>query len=321
MKRNFLNVLGVFIYTIAVVAPFLHSCNKDMTDNASLDDYFRLSATAPQQFTINAGQNQTITGSSGTRIQFPAGSLTDAGGNPVSGTVQVFLTEVYDKADMLRNGRPTMAGQDLLVSGGVINLSAWQNGQRLSLGQPAIVSMPGQTVSPVGNMEVFYWGAGANGTDSTWIPQDSTWNPQDTSGVAVGQDSIPGSGWFYYFPITELTWINCDYFWQNTDPRGDVLADAPSGYDISNTAVFIVLSGYNSIVQVYGGNCGGYEFCSLSELPQGLGFSVAALHYDASGGYSSCIVTGLTTSMSVTVNLQNFAATTTAQFNTDINAL
>ena len=159
---------------------------------------------------------------------------------------------------MVFNQKPTIAGSALLVSGGVINIVAYQGSQQLALSNSINILMPTSNTSanPSNSMQVFYWernDSTSDPTDSTWVPQDSSWVGVDSSWTF---DSIPntGGGWYYSLYVDELTWINCDQF-LGMGTLGEIQVDAPSGYTYADTRVYLVLTSINSYVELYDYGC------------------------------------------------------------------
>jgi hypothetical protein len=327
MLKNRIQLNGLFFITSLMV--FLCSCNQDNsnTQPADLNSLFEQTAATPQSFTINANSNTSIAGVQGTIVNIPANSFETMGGTPVSGNITFYLTEVYNNNQMILNQRPTFAGNQMLVSGGVVNLAAYQGSNQLVLSNGINVLMPtaNTTALPSSSMQIFYW----NRNDSTSNPADSTWVTNDTSWVGVDSswsyDSIvnPGSGWYYSLWVNTLTWINCDQFW-GMGTLGEIQADAPAGYGYADTRVYIILTGINSCAELYNYGCSPYEFCSGPSyaIPVGYSYAVAAIHYDSvTSTYNSSIVPGLTVAANNNIVTLNFSPTTIAQFEADVMAL
>ncbi len=326
MKRlNFLKTtIGLIVTSIAVL--FFNSCAEETVNNNGISQVFKNSGTAPQVFTVNASVNSTIIGAQGTIVNIPANSFETMGGSPVTGNVTVYLTEVYDNNQMIMNGKPTVAGNQMLTSGGVIKLVATQGGNQLALNSMVNVQMPVSNTSalPAGGMQTFYWvrnDSTANPTDSTWVPQDSSAAGVDSSWT---YDSIPTTpGWYYNLWINELTWINCDQFWSYPNIE-EIQADAPSGYSYADTRVYLVLTSINSVIELYDYGCAPYEFCTGPNyaIPQGYSYAVASIHYDSgTSSYSSAIVTGLTVVAGSNVITLTYSPTTLTQFEADVAGL
>ena len=86
-----------------------------------------------QKFNENADAAFEITGKGGVQLKFPAGSLLDKDGQPVSGPVNLKLIEIFNKKDVLLSGIDTESYGSLLETGGQIFVEAEQNGNKLKL--------------------------------------------------------------------------------------------------------------------------------------------------------------------------------------------
>lgn len=329
-RTNFLKTTIGLIVTTAVVLFFNSCADEPNNNNNGINQVFKNSVTPPQIFTINSNVNSTVIGAQGTIVNIPAGSFETMGGAPVTGTVSVYLTEVYDNNQMLLNQKPTVSGTQMLLSGGAIKLSATQGGNQLVLSSSVNVQMPvsNTSVLPSSNMQLFYWDRNdstANPTDSTWVPQDSSIAPVDSSWTF---DSIPANnppGWYYHLNITEFNWINCDQFWGYPNIE-EIQADAPSGYSYADTRVYLVLTSINSVAYMYEWGCAPYEFCTGASyaVPVGYPYAIASIHYDSgTSSYTSSIVTGLTVNAGAGNNVVvlTYSPTTIAQFEADVAAL
>lgn len=312
MKRNLL----IAATTLILAAT---SCKKETTPvtpqnpipKAEIKDVFGSNREAgTQYFTINASQFNTITGANGTKIHINANSLRTPSGAMVTGNVQVELLEALDMGDMLWYNTQTLGIDNgtrrILVSGGQYYLSITQGGQQLSF-------VPGgswsevPTTNPDFNMDLFF------GTDSSG---NITWNPADSSGVVVGQDSTGGS--VYQFPNDSMGWVNCDYFYNPGGTQTIVDAVVPTGYNASNTTVWIVFPTINSVTGMYTFISPDTFTTSYYTLPVGLNVTFVALHYDGTNYYSAFSTTNIVTGHS---EVLNFNPTTLSQFQTDVNSL
>ncbi len=84
-----------------------------------------------QEFEINAGENETITGEEGMQVLFPANCFLNQNGTPVTGTIEINIQEVTTQSATMLSGITTATDEGLLQSGGMIYIDASQNGQEL----------------------------------------------------------------------------------------------------------------------------------------------------------------------------------------------
>ncbi len=227
----------------------LYGCGKDDAKLGSNSQIFTLKtlfgnlAGTPQIFMVTAGQTQTITGASGTRITFrPQSFKNSSGGIITSGTVKIELVEMYKPGEMIANRVNTVTATQLLTSGGSVNIKATQAGSevmatsyRIEFKQPAFSDKP---------MALFK-GAPLSVEDPTIV-----WG-SDTSGTVPRtiKDTASENLFFYAFDsCTNFNWINCDYFYTNPNPKTDVSVIAPdTTFKTTNTQIFVVFPAINSV--------------------------------------------------------------------------
>src|SRR5688572_19545655 len=196
---------------ILIATSLSSSCKKD--DNiqsssssgfSSLQEYYNKHAVKSQFFNINNSAQQVITGTQGSTVTFPAGSLVHSNGQPATGNIRVEIIEIYKKSDMLFADKPTMTTTGPLKSGGEIFIQAIEetSGEQLQVADSAEIEIfiPDtaasdtmmvfvQDVSPVIPVNVF-----------NWIPAvASGWNTSLFT-------SLSG----YQISVGILNWINCD---------------------------------------------------------------------------------------------------------------
>jgi hypothetical protein len=137
MKKN--RVISTLLATTALFLTFTLCTKKDAapTDAVSFKAFLDKNAPKAETFSFTATQSFTVTTSKGTTIVFPASSLLDETGKPVTGAVDVSVKEVQKPSDMLFADKPTVL-QDantgaMLISFGEIKVDAMQNGKALKI--------------------------------------------------------------------------------------------------------------------------------------------------------------------------------------------
>ena len=226
----------------------LYGCGKDDASLGSSSQIFTLKslfanlASTPQTFMVTAGQTQTITGTSGTKITFrPQSFKNGSGGIITSGTIKIELVELYKPSEMIANRVNTVTADQLLTSGGSVNIRATQNGSEVLATSYAIsFKQPGNSDNPM----ALFRGAPASVEDPTII-----WG-SDTSGTVPRtiKDTASENLFFYAFDsCTSFNWINCDYFYTNPNPKTDISVVADSTFKTTNTQIFLVFPAINSV--------------------------------------------------------------------------
>lgn len=114
-----------------------------------------------QHFLINHQKDTLIIGKSGTKIRIPAGCLVLASGNQVPGSIQIQLLEYYEPADMILAGLSTKAGDKILETSGMIQLTANSSGKpvKIKKGKSLEISF---SHFPFNKQNEIYYGTSAN---------------------------------------------------------------------------------------------------------------------------------------------------------------
>ena len=309
MKTKHFVVAGVAIALIAGCKKETHSGATPVNVNNPVRDWCEANMEAAiQSFTVNATTGGTITGADGVQISFVPGAFLTAGGLPVTGIVAIELVEALGVPEMILFNKQALGydGADLkpLVSGGQINLTISQGGQPLKLvDNGTLVDSPAAAPDPA---KAAFYGSEDGTGNVTWDPA-----PSDVL-------MLPDSSALFQFFNDSTGWINCDYFYDPVGTNTAVTITAPSGYDQSNTMVFLVFSSINSIASLPNFTGGSFTTSPYYQLPVGMNISIVALSV-IGGSYSSSITTA-TVAVGMNVPL-TFTPTTPAQFELDVQGL
>ena len=192
--------------------------------------------------------NQSFSSDKGIVYTFGANTFINNLGSPVIGNFTIELVEALTKKEMMLLNRPTFTHSgELLVSGGVVYLNANQNGQQLSINDsdPVLVSIPTENYIAMDFFDGSFDNQGGFGWDES---EDDT---VFTNTNGNGQDSIFSENFFSFnFEIDSIGWINCDYFYNSTDPLTQVEVVLPDTFNGNNSAVFIYYSDINSVASL-----------------------------------------------------------------------
>ncbi len=88
-----------------------------------------------QSFTISPQKESLITCKEGTQLKIKSNSFVDQKGNLVTTTIVVKVTEYYKYTDMILGDLTTFSDGNLLESGGMLNITAYANGEEIRLKQ------------------------------------------------------------------------------------------------------------------------------------------------------------------------------------------
>jgi hypothetical protein len=250
MKKVILSLL--VLATLGTVACKKNEVIPPPTPTSNMAFYFTDNENeAKQNFSVNASTWNSFTGDNGVKINVPANSFVYSNGNIVTGTIDFELIEVLDVSSMVSLNKTTTSNDEILVSGGQIKLIATQNSSQVFLAQGMAVEVKVPTANPDPQMELFVGNQNSTG-DVDWVSSVVDTTQQDS--IIVVGDTI-GSGWvdYYSFDFTNdsLGWINCDYFWNNSSPDTDIIAQLDTAFNSTNTACFLVFTDINSVMGLY----------------------------------------------------------------------
>lgn len=243
MNRNFKNI-GLLALATIIFA----SC----TNNENLDPipptaaaFTAVQKTAldakKQSFTAIAGAGTiTLTSAKGVSIILNGNALTK-NGSPVTGTIDITFIEIFDKGNMLITNKPTMGimtdgNRSLLKSGGEFYISASQGGVDLVSTGTIQLKVPANLTGTIDTAMTLWNGVIDDKGNLAWADAR---NPAGTTGKG-GVEAIQNS---YYVAFGNFGWTNVDKFYSDPRPKTTILADAPDGYDNTNSAIYLSYDG------------------------------------------------------------------------------
>lgn len=249
MKTNFRKI-GQFILAGIVLSSCSTNDDNDTTEpyvpNASAFEALNEAALDSQTFTFNAEDGATtFTTAKGVQLTINGNCLTE-NGNPVTGQVVVEYSEVFDPGSMLVSDTPTMGelpngDMALLISGGEFYINATRNGQQLDITCAMQLIIPANLTGGADNGMTLWDGRIDEDGNLEWAEQDE--NPNGAGGVFVEQGT---AGTVYYAYFNSFGWTNVDRFYSDPRPKTTILAEAPSGYNFDNSAIYLHYDGEGS---------------------------------------------------------------------------
>jgi len=241
-------LLSAAILTTALVS--ITACKKDKStpNYAKADDFMASHAIKEQSFTGNAGTGFTLTGEKGTKVTFAPNAFIDGNGNTVSGNVTVTLKEVLSKKDVLFSGVLTESNGQLLESGGEILVKAQKDGAALRV-NPALQNDGARVEIPkvMNNKDMGLFvqdkrqQGGASGNNQQQSPY--TWTPAPYYPFGNGPNS-------YTFSLPSFTWVNCDRFYSDPNPKTTITA-LPAFQDnnqVTDLQVMLVFKNISTVI-------------------------------------------------------------------------
>ena len=243
MRTNFKTIGLLFLAAISLV-----SCNDD-NDNqqtpATAAEFANVRQAAldkiTQEFTITAEDGATtLTSENGVKITLNGNCLTKDG-NPVTGDVKIEFVEIFNKGNMLVTNKPTMGimpdgSRSLLISGGEFFIKATQNGKELATTCNINLQVPTSLTDGVDNAMTLWNGIIDDEGNLAWEDARKADGNGGKGGVEAGQNS-------YYVSFGNFGWTNVDRFYSDPRPKTTILADAPEGYDNTNSAIYLSYDG------------------------------------------------------------------------------
>ena len=237
---------------------------------SDVNQYFVNQAPAPQTLQVDGDEGSTVTTEGGMILKFPAGAFADAGGNSVSGTVEVEVREAFTLEDMF-NSNLTSQGVEgrPLVTGGMFDVDFTQSDSEVTLRDSANVTMPRMT-----NMGEFRDGTTLWTADRP-SPETSP-NFVNTGGRAEICTFSPSNEPAWCFPIFGPGWKNMDIWW-NRDlcPLTVEPSDFPG--DLSNFVVYVISTNPASSLKFRSNGSGGFVRSGGDGIPCSEDYTVIGL--------------------------------------------
>ena len=215
-------------------------------DAEALNQWFETNTeNRKQHFSLTAGTGGNITGEQGTIVKFGANVFNTANGSVVTGSVDITLIELYDRASMLlakkpTNGKMSDGSVSTLVSGGEFYVNATQAGVQLNLKSGFTIVAPTENTGEIDQeMNLFNGEINCEGDDC-----DLVWQEVKDRGIEVGEfQTTGGFKTAYYAFQNKFGWTNIDRWYNDPRIKTKLFVKVPEGYDRSNCAVYMAYDG------------------------------------------------------------------------------
>lgn len=256
-KFNLTSVLFIVLIALNVACKKENPDENSNTVNSAKEFTAKFGAQK-QTKEINASAlPQTVTFLDGTKVTFPAGSLTK-GGAPVTGTVTVEVYEVLKRSAIIFTGANTNHSSGApLISDGFVFIDVKSGGASVdqNLAVPIKIAVPakrdGATQLWVGVDQQQKPLVAADNNQMAWAA------PRNANGV--GMKEVAASSAAFTFDFGNLGWVNCDIFYNNSNPkttvRVEVLNNPGSMASFhaysGETFVYFCAKGANVVAQLY----------------------------------------------------------------------
>jgi hypothetical protein len=241
-------IAGIILIAMTSVA----SCKKNGTENINNNgikpptqsEFNQVRKDAlndiTQTATFKAENGFTFTSAKGATLTFLPNAFA-SNGNPVTGNVTLEFVELYKRGDMLAVNKPLMGTalngitKGALITGGQFFIKVTQNGNQLTGRYQLNVSTENTgTADP--NMVLWKGTEDANG-NLTW---DEMAPENDSTNEVFLAKRDNGGAPLYSYLGDVFGWTNIDILAGLPDPKAQVWAKAPAGYDDKNCSIYVV---------------------------------------------------------------------------------
>lgn len=317
MKKTILNIA-----TFVIVSLILTSCRKNDTLENQNDLYENfVSANTPEQqvFNVNATTGGTITGRRGTKITFPPNAFANPDNSITTGNVSVTLKEALDKSQWLMSGLSTTTTSGILISGGMIDVTANRASDGAELKPAPAMLIPTPSFANVIRVEV----PRINNRPDTlrlFLPVIAQGGSGAAAPAAWAASSFPfGNGPnSYVFQLPQFRWSNCDvlYGQPGTKTTIKVTPDLSAVVGAAQVQAMLVYRNLSSVITLPPSASTFQSY--TNSIPVGSTADVVCIGKDAAGKIIFAVkpTTTFTTLMDVSIKpVVTDAATVTAYLN------
>jgi hypothetical protein len=289
MKKTILNLA-----TIAIMSIVLFGCRKNDVIENPLDSFETFKAANQsnvQVFTINTAISNTITGKRGTKITFPPNSFVNSNNTAFAGDAIIALRESFSKSDWMMDGLSATAQNDILISGGMINVEARRKDNGADLKASPAMGVPNVNLDVVIKAQVPR-NAGAVNVDMNLFIPDSI----GQGGIPVTTPTAPVLAWAnasyypfgnspnsYIFQLPKFGWSNCDRLYGQPGAKTTirVTPNMTSFSGASDLQAMLVYKNINSVITLP--PSGAYFESYLNSIPVGSQADVVLIGKSATG--------------------------------------
>jgi hypothetical protein len=232
IKLTIMKKILLSLTTIAILAIVLFACRKnDVLETTTPEDLFdNFSAANKSQvqiFEISGATGGVIQGQNGYKITFPPRSFVNSSNAVITETVIIRLRESNKKSTWLMDGLSATSQNDILISGGMMNIEANSKADGKELELSPAMRVPNPNLNAVVKAEIPRPAALAGVIMNLFLPDTLT---------AAGQPIVPTANapvpsWrstffdfgygpnTYIFQLPKLKWSNCDKFYNVPGPK------------------------------------------------------------------------------------------------------
>ena len=230
-------------------------------------------------------------------LEFPSTPCVSKNNQALKGKLEIEIQILRTRGELIAHDKPTISAGRLLISGGVVFLSAKQNGIEVKLGQNKTIKVRYKIRNTEGVMSLFE-GKNLNRLQFDWVPISS-----NRDMVTTWADSAQEKKGFQLL-LDRFGWINCDRFNDEPNLTNKFCVAMPDSFTNRNTSVYIAFKDILSVVKLEGTPLT-KQFCipqSYKGIP--IGKQVTVVSISNLNGHSYMDVQDATISASNTIRLQ-----------------
>lgn len=230
------------IRTLAIMATIQVVPLKSFRLNTA--GFFTATAPKPQKFTKDVSNYMNITSSYGNIYVLPPNCLLHADNTQVTGNVEFVLIEYITKADMLKSGVTTLSGTELLSSGSMFYMTAYQNGVELKVKDNTNIQLS-LNANSSDKSPMDYWVGEKTNNDSN---NKIEWKLSNSIQIIPALDSSNlKSKYNFQLPNYKFGYSNLDCLYSSTKPRcKNWSLDPPDNCNDTNSVAMIIMNQYNA---------------------------------------------------------------------------
>ncbi|MCI5090880.1 MAG: hypothetical protein MRY86_08005 [Phaeodactylibacter sp.] len=214
----------------------------------TLEEFFLKHRPPEQAFLINAARNSTIVGEKGTRLTFPAHSLSTTTGQRIDGQIQVRLTEISTPVEHLLAARPTASEDRVVDAISQVQFNIFKDGAPLQLNEPVMMEIPvsPHNAHPPGNAKLF-----ARSLPTVRSVKSNTFLDWRLVKTPVEVRKV-GDRRYLGFPVQRCSWYQCGHFFARKDAKVMVTAKIIANADsFESQEAFLWLDNSSVITKLY----------------------------------------------------------------------
>ena len=194
---------------------------------------------------ISAEQGGKIELPDDVSIEFPSTPCVSKNNQALKGKLEIEVLILRTKGELIAHDKPTISNGRLLISGGVVFLTAKQNGVEVKLSQNKTIKVRYKIRNTEGAMQLFE-GRNLNRLQFDWTPINSN---RDV--VTTWADSSQEKKGFQLL-LDRFGWINCDRFNDEPNLTNKFCVAMPDSFTNRNTSVYIAFKDILSVVKLEG---------------------------------------------------------------------